>query len=131
MTTKHGFFSIDALLSIIPILLMLTVVFQIYGTTVHQVTRATNAQELFDKLVSAGEYTVRIGAIRNKQPNWIDEGEISSSYQYLASKANIANFYLSLDEPSKNYDSCIYRVVAVGDSKKITKLFICGDYANN
>ncbi len=132
MKTKKAFFSIDALMTLIPLLLMLTFVFQLYGFTVRKVNAAAQNQELFDKLVSIADYTLKVGAIENNQVNWIDESKLSPLYSLtLEQKAEISNLYVSTSQPSDNYDVCIYRIVVVGSDKSIGKLFVCGDYANN
>ena len=130
---RKAFFSIDALMSLIPLLIMLTFVLQTYAYITNQITESTRSQYLFDKLVSIADYTVKFGAVHKvaaaneNRINWIDEAKLSPPYKdSLARKTNLSQLYISTSPPADAFDICIYRLVVVGTDKKITRLFVCG-----
>ncbi|MBI5227994.1 hypothetical protein HY988_05385 [Candidatus Micrarchaeota archaeon] len=142
MADRKAFFSIDALMSVLPVILMVVFVFQIYANTANQVSKSAANQQLFDKLVSIGDAVVHDPAnlytnqtkAKNLQANWLNQNApLDAKKTQFSQVANIPNLYLALAYPGPNdkYDICIYRLVVVGDQQEIKKLFICGDYANH
>jgi hypothetical protein len=88
-------------------------------------------RQVFDKLVSIADFTVKSGAIvRNgsvRYPNWLSEGNLTDDYsEGLRQEAGLSSLSISLGAPDDKGGVCIYRVVAVGDSKAIQRLFVCG-----
>ena len=129
---RQGFLSFDALFSIIPILLMLFFVMNLSSFLVRDVAEYAHKQQVFDKLVSIADYTVKSGAVVSgdhiKYPNWLDRRNFDVSYvENLRTRAELSALYISLEEPRTEFDFCIYRVVVIGTSKEIAKLFVCGE----
>ncbi|MBU0526902.1 hypothetical protein KKE92_00320 [Candidatus Micrarchaeota archaeon] len=127
----RGAISFDTLFSIIPILMIFVLLFQSIQFIGLSTEESSRDQDLFDKLVLAADYTVKSGAaVRDgniRYPNWIEEGKISSSYsEGLRMRYGLNELFISLDTPEES-SMCIYRMVVYGNSKKISKLFVCGD----
>jgi hypothetical protein len=123
--------SLDALLSIVPVILMLTLLSQAAALLSKQGKDALERQQAFDKLVSAADYTVKQGAAVHESglryPNWLDESGLGKGYaESLRKKEGLDELYIGLGEPDGDYETCIYRLVVVGPSKEIRKLFVCG-----
>ncbi|MBI5046921.1 hypothetical protein HZC07_04295 [Candidatus Micrarchaeota archaeon] len=137
----QGFLSYDALISILPITIMLLFTFQISAFLIKDGKYASDRQVVFDKLVSIADYTVKSGAVVSdasinvRYPNWIDETIIdATSYgERLRTRSNLKELYISTTEPSSTlskFDFCIYRLVVVGSDREnlqIKKLYVCGE----
>jgi hypothetical protein len=126
-----GFASFDALLSLVPILLMMLFLMQSASSLTKKAQETAHRQQVFDKLVSAADYTVKIGAARRegavRHPNWLDERLLTASYaDSLKEKEGLSSLYVSLGAPGDGYAICIYRLVVVGDGKDMHKLYVCG-----
>jgi hypothetical protein len=133
----RGFSSLDALFSILPVVLMVVLA----GGTASVISRDAELrsanQVLFDKLVSIADYTVKSGAVmRNdslRYPNWIDESLLSDDYSTeLKEKAGLEELAIRLDRAGSQDDGgrghgmCIYRIVVAGPGKAIHRLVVCG-----
>ncbi len=127
---SKGVISFDALLSMIPIILifvfMMNAMFFIGRTTEERSQR----QDILDKLVSIADYTVKSGAVVKdgsvRCPNWIEEGKLTASYvDDLRERAGLSELYISLEGPEE-HQTCIYRIVVTGGQKEISRLFVCG-----
>lgn len=120
-----GIVSFDAMFSILPMIMMFSFLIQIL-----YFTGETNLhQEKFDKLVSAADYTVKIGAVQGTEkiryPNWIEKEKVTESYVAdLRKRMKLDNLYIGFT-PADDL-ACIYRLIVVGEEKKISKLFVCG-----
>jgi len=126
-----GTISFDAVFSIIPILMIFVLLFQTIQFAGQSKEEASREQDLFDKLVLVADYTVKSGAVVRdgniRYPNWIEEGKLTSSYsEDLRIRYHLNKLFISLDVPEDS-SMCIYRIVVCEDSKKISKLFVCGD----
>ena len=121
-----GIISFDALFSLIPLLLMFLFLMQMMQAMSEDIMG--EERDTFDKLVSIADYTVKVGAARKegglRYPNWIDG---IPDYTDLQERSNLSRLYISLSEPEDDYSICIYRLVVVGDQKKIKRVFVCGD----
>ena len=128
MTTNiryKGNISFDALFSVLPMVMMFSLLIQI----MHLLGETNGQQEKFDKLVSVADYTVKIGAVHSEEkvryPNWIEESRITSSYVAdLKEKMELETLHISM-QPEDGL-TCIYRLVVAGEEKKISRLFVCG-----
>jgi len=79
-----GFASFDAILSIIPIVLMLVFLLDVSVFTVKNAGERMHRQQVFDKLVSVADYTVKIGTVKRENgiryPNWLETKKITNNY---------------------------------------------------
>ena len=129
--SRHkGFASLDALASLIPILLMLLILWQVCFSFVEGSRTTMERQQMFNKLVSIADYTVKSGAVMRagslRYPNWLDEGLLSGDYsESLKEEAGLEELYIGMEEPPDR-SMCIYRLVVGGPDKTIKKLFVCG-----
>jgi len=118
--------------SLIPIVLMLLFVMDLTSHFVHDAAEKTHGQQVFNKLVSIADYTVKKGAVKKagdvKYPNWLDESSMDEHYaDDLRDRAGLSQLEISLQEPQKDLSTCVYRLVVVGDDMKIRKLSVCGE----
>jgi hypothetical protein len=131
--SRHkGFFTIDALFSIIPIILLSLILMQVSSELSGKAREKFRDQEVFDKLVSVADHTVKIGAAVGKDkirhPNWIVPEKLGDGYsESMRARAGLSALHVSLEEPDGDYSICIYRLVVVGAEKSISKLFVCGE----
>jgi len=131
-TSRHeGFASFDAMLSILPLLMMLLLAMDCSRIISGRAHEAMEREALFRKLASAADYTVKSGAaIRldgKRHPNWIGAESLGEEYSSrLAARLGLESLYVGLKEPDSGYGMCIYRLVAVGESKDVARLFVCG-----
>jgi len=129
--TLKGTVSFDALFSIIPLLLMFVFLLDMMSFIGHDAEQRSHSQDVFDRLVSIADYTVKTGAVKKDEkishPNWIEEQKLTSSYtEDLRTRAGLSSLYISLQEPG-DYNTCIYRLVVTGEEKAIRRLFVCGE----
>lgn len=127
----RGFLSFDAMLGILPVLMMLLLLMQVCSGLMDDAADRLHGQQVFDKLVSAADYSVKSGLAREadgiRYPNWL-EGSVSASYtESLRERMGLSSLEISFGDPSDGHGLCIYRIVAVGDGKKPDRLFFCGD----
>lgn len=128
---ERGFVSFDALLSIVPMAMLVWLAMQVSAVQSEAASERFQNQQLFDKLVSAADYTVKSGAVVRegglRHPNWLDSSILTMPYsETLAAQAGIRSLYVGRDEPDGDYRICIYRIVVYGDEKEIGRLFVCG-----
>jgi hypothetical protein len=130
---SNGFLCFDALFSLMPVLMMALFIMGVSAAVAGNAAGAMHGQEVFDKVVSAADYTVKTGYARVgpdglKRPNWMrDEGIDEAYVEGLRLRAGLAVLEISYTEPDSAHDVCIYRLVAVGDDMEIARLFACGD----
>jgi hypothetical protein len=127
----RGFTSFDAMLSVLPIMLMVIFLLNASLLWATEAEDRMRRQELFDRLVSISDYTVKSGAVRRsgdtRYPNWLDEELLTTGYsEDLRGRAFLAKLYISLEEPDEPYPMCIYRLAVTGDGMSISKLHVCG-----
>lgn len=125
-----GFISFDALFSILPIILIVSLAMERSMALARESEEAMHNQQSFDKLVSVADYTVKSGAaVRSngiRYPNWIDEGALSEEYAVaLKNKTGLESLDITMDGPGGD-GTCIYRIVVSGQQKEIRRLFVCG-----
>ncbi len=132
MSHCKGFSSFDSMFSLLPLVMMLLFVMELSSHITHDAAEKTHRQQLFNKVVSIADYTVKSGAVRKdgemKYPNWLDELSISKPYtEGLRERAGLSRLEISIQEPQENFPVCIYRIVVLGDHKKPARLYVCGE----
>lgn len=132
MSRSKGFSSFDAMFSLVPIVMMLLFVMELSSHFTFTVAEKAHRQQVFNKLVSIADYTVKTGAVRIadnvKYPNWLDENKIDESYvDGLREDAGLSRLMVSLQEPQEEFSFCIYRLVVLGEEKQMKRLFVCGE----
>jgi hypothetical protein len=123
--------SLDALFSLMPILILLVFVMNLEAMLVKWSEDASHRQQVFDKLASAADYTVKVGVVRRegdtRYPNWVDEKNLTETYtNSLRERVGLSALHVCFGGPSDDSQICVYRLVVVGDDKAITRLFFCG-----
>ncbi len=120
---NKGFVIFDFVLSAT----ILTIIFYVLISTFYLLERSyvIEDQKKLDQLIVFSEYILseyayEIGGV--KQQNWVRD-TISKTRKIGGLKLH-AGF-------SQTGDFCIYRLVVSGENKKIKKLYICGEYAND
>ena len=124
-----GIFTIDALMSIIPTLLIFVFLMNAMSLVAESDRRSSEQHDVFDRLVSVADYSVKSGLARHegdvRYPNWLD-GKIEAAYvEDLREKVGFSTLEISFTEPEM--DTCIFRLVVVGENKEMRKLYFCGD----
>ncbi len=132
MSRSKGFSSFDAMFSLIPIVMMLLFVMELSSHFTSAVAEKAHRQQVFNKLVSIADYTVKTGAVRivdsAKYPNWLDGSKIDGPYvEGLRGDAGLSRLMVSLQEPQGEFSFCVYRLVVVGEGKQVKRLFVCGE----
>ena len=127
---SKGMMSFDALFSLLPLILMSVFVMDMMLSIGHSIEERSQEEEVFDKLVSIADYTVKAGAVMKdgsvRYPNWIDEERLTASYiEDLRERMGLSELYISTDGPD-GYQTCIYRIIVTGGEKRISRLFVCG-----
>jgi hypothetical protein len=127
----NGFASFDAMLSVVPVMLMMLFLLNLSSLSASSVDERMHRQEVFDKLVSIADYSVKSGAVMRvddiRYPNWVDGALLTDSYaEDLRVRASLGELYISLREPDDAYQACIYRLVVTGDEKALKRLHVCG-----
>lgn len=130
--SKKGFISFDGLFSILPALLILIFTMNIANHLTMNAQEHIHLQQLFDKLVSIADYTVKQGAVITddsaglRYPNLIDESKITDNYaETLREETNLNSLQITLDDPGAG-SVCIYRIV-LDQRDQIRQLHVCGD----
>jgi len=132
---KHGFVSLDALFSMIPLVMMVSLILALTSTVVKESAISMHRQQVFDKLVSIADYSVEFGLAEadpddpegGRVPNLIDRSLLTDAYaDGLMERSGLGKLMISLDSPSDDMDICIYRLVAEGGTRAIKRLFVCG-----
>jgi len=131
LSRYKGFSSFDAIFSLVPVLMMLLFVVELASHFAYDAAEKTHRQQVFNKLVSIADYTVKSGAVRRagnvKYPNWLDDSIGESYMDELREHAGLSRLVISFHEPREDYSVCIYRLVVIGDDKKVARLFVCGE----
>jgi hypothetical protein len=124
-----GIFTLDAMMSIIPTMLIFVFLMQSMSMVANSEKERSISQDVFDRLVSVADYTVKSGLAKHegdlRYPNWLDN-EIDPGYvENLRKKSGFSKLEISFSEPEEG--TCIYRLVAVGPEKKLSKIYFCGE----
>ncbi len=132
LTSRHeGFASFDALLSLVPVVMMLSCAMQLSELQSGYAGERVGRQQVFDKLVSAADYTVESGAVMRsgglRRPGWLDESLLGDGYtERVRGMEGLSSLYIGTEEPGGHYRMCIYRLVVYGEGKEAGRLFVCG-----
>ncbi|MBD3210023.1 hypothetical protein GF318_01435 [Candidatus Micrarchaeota archaeon] len=129
---SKGFSSFDALLSIIPLVLLIVLLLHLSAVYSRAAGEKVHRQIVFDKLVSIADYTVRSGIARKENgiryPNWVEPDRLGFQYaERLRIRSGLARLYIGCEKPPDRYSVCISRLVVVGEDKEMKRLFACGD----
>jgi hypothetical protein len=129
--SKPGFAGFDAMLSLVPLAMMLSWVMQVAELETSMSLERMESQQLLDKLVSIADYAVKSGAVVRRDglryPNWIDESLLTPSFSDgLRAQAGLGSLYVGPGEPGESYRMCIYRLAAYGEDLRPGRLFVCG-----
>lgn len=125
--------SLDALFSILPILLMLVYILNITALIVGQAEAAANKQIMFDKLVSIADYAVAHGLAKKsaeaRWPNLVETLDMNAA-EIIELKKTFNLKSLSVSAAVADGETCIYRLVVLeqpgSGGKEIKKIYICG-----
>lgn len=133
----RGFVSFDALFSVLVVILMLVFLMNFFTIISENIDEKINRQQKFDRVAGIADFLVKKGAVKKQEispgntlvyPNWIDENELAGTdLETLEENSGLENLYIGLDSRPDDRKFCIYRLVVVGEEKKIGKLFVCGD----
>lgn len=131
LNRHDGFASLDAVLSLLPMMLMLALLLRLSDDMAMRAQETLARQQRFDKLVSIAEYTIKSGAAVHeggyRYPNLIDESALTAEYaESLRKRAGLDSLYISPDEPDDGYPQCISRLYAESGSRGIRILHVCG-----
>jgi hypothetical protein len=127
----RGVITPDALASLVPLLLILLLLAGTASALMRDSESAAHRQQVFNRVVSAADYTVKSGAAKHdgdvRYPNWLEPSALTPEYaESLGRRAGLSELYLGLKEPDGEYAACIYRFVVVGEEKAIMRLHACG-----
>ncbi len=144
---RSGFLSYDALFSLIPLVMMLSFVMMLVSGISKESLSGVQGQELFDKLVGIADYSVKSGLAvhssndfqgvygsSSSQPDYIIHNLVNKSMltdgyvEDLKSASGLKSLEISVGAPKGATDDsfCIYRIVVVGNDRRISRLFVCG-----
>ena len=132
---KAGFVSLDALFSMIPLIMMVSLVLGFTSTIMKESAVSMHRQQVFDKVVSIADYSAGYGLAEadpddpegKKVQNLIDRSLITQAYiDDLMERSGLGKLHISLDGSSDDMDVCIYRLVVEGNGRAIKRLFVCG-----
>jgi hypothetical protein len=147
--TKNGFLSLDALISMVPIVMITAFVLIISAAIARESEHMVERQQLFDKLVSIADHSVNEGlAMKSTNTgdgaegpfihNYINESAITDVYtEGIARASGLSELGIRLDRPDNpnpygpvapvmEADICIYRLVVFGKNREISRLIVCG-----
>lgn len=117
------------MMSIIPTMMIFVFLMQSMGLAAGSLRERTERADVFERLVSVADYSVKSGLARHegdvRYPNWVG-GTIDSAFvEGLREKAGFSKLEISFKEPDMG--TCIFRLVVVGDARKMSKLYFCGE----
>ncbi len=127
----RGVAALDAMLSLLPVVLIVVLALDASAYIAGAAAEASRRQQLFDRLVSAADYTIKIGAARHsgetRYPNWLDESMLSPEYaESLRKREGLSSLYIGAKEPEERYPMCIFRLYVSGELREMRKLHVCG-----
>lgn len=124
-----GIFSLDAMMSIIPLIMIFVFLMQSMSLVAHSEQERSLGQDVFDRLVSVADYTVKSGLAKHegnvRYPNWLEDKIDQNYVENTRKKAGFSELEISFIEPEKG--TCIYRLVVTGPQKKLSKIYFCGE----
>ena len=124
---NSGILSIDALFSFVPLILMLSFALNLVASLSIISAENFHHQQVFDKLVSIADYSMKIGLATDGVHNWIGVKEITSQYlENMRIRTQLSRLTIS-DTASEGYSTCVTRLGVTGPSKDVIKLYFCGD----
>ncbi len=132
----RGFVSFDSLFSIIPILLIVSYALFFSALLGARADAGIEKQILFDKLVSASDYAVKIGAAKSSgggfpsgkvEPNLVPAGvDYSRLAGTLGARLRINLTIGFAEDGFVRSGTCIYRLVVYEPDMNVRKLYFCG-----
>ncbi|MFH0884223.1 MAG: hypothetical protein V1861_00765 [Candidatus Micrarchaeota archaeon] len=127
----EGFATMDAILSLLPVMFMLALAMKASSGMIHEAQESMHRQQVFDKLVSIADYTIKSGAAMHdggyRYPNRLNEDAITPQYvESLRNQSGLFALYIGNAEPEADYQLCIIRIYTSGESREIRILHICG-----
>lgn len=131
-----GFVSFDFLFALLAVLLITsyTVIFSSFLEA--RSSAQLERQILFDKLVSASDYAVKIGAAKTEgtgfpekktSPNLITGGDFTPLENELGKTLHMSLSIGFAEDGFEGKGTCIYRLVVFAPTGDIRKLYFCGD----
>ncbi len=130
---SRGFVSPDFLFSVIPIILIVSYALIFSAQLENRTSDLLERQILFDKLVSASNYAVKIGAAQTEgsgfpekaiHPNLVSAASFPELEKSLRERLNLKSFSISFEEGE---GTCIYRLVVYEPTGEVRKLYFCGE----
>ena len=146
-TGKYAFISFDTMLSVLPLIIMVTYTLNYAVLMIENNDQNIRKQVLHNKLVSIANLLVNELAakkmfsdnspepIASIKPNWVDENELAKvDIEGLRKTMDLVKLDLHWNENAENEEdkkqhakTCIYRLVVFGESREIRQLFVCGE----
>ncbi len=124
-----GILTLDAMMSIIPTMLILVFLMQSMSLAANSQEERSGRADVFDRLVSVADYSVKSGLAKHdgdvRYPNWVDRAIDNDYIEGLREKSGFAKLEISFTEPEMG--TCVYRLVVVGDEKRLSKIYFCGE----
>ncbi len=133
MRQNKGFISFDGLLTTVPLFMIIVFVMNVSALLLQNTESAVKNQQLFDKLVSAADYSVKVGLAKHddavRYPNLISQNPDAQYSEKLRKLLELSSLYISFEKPdARDYSICIYRLVVLDEPERpIRKLYVCGD----
>lgn len=132
---SKAFISFDTLFALVPILLMVSYTLIFASFLEMRANEKMERQILFDKLVSASNYAVKIGAAktsgsgfpeRKAYPNLIAGSDFAPLEEELEKRLRM-DLSMGFEEDGFiGKGTCIYRLVVYEPADEIRKLYFCG-----
>ncbi len=127
---NKAYVSLDTMFAIIPVLLIVAYTLNSMTVAKTNYENSVEKQNAFDKLVSAADSLVEYGLAKKDNEkyyqNWIMEID-NEVVKKTTSNSGLSGLMISLDEPSMQNTTCIYRLVVYGADKQIKKIYFCGE----
>ncbi|MGV8085310.1 MAG: hypothetical protein ACP5N9_03615 [Candidatus Bilamarchaeum sp.] len=124
---NKGIMAIDALVSFIPIVLMLSFTLNLVYSFSAINSENFHNQQVFDKLVSISDYSMKVGLVEGNTHNLLDLSKATSEYILdLEKRASLSRLSISTEE-KEGYLFCISRLGVRGPSKDVVRIYFCGD----
>lgn len=133
---SKAFVSFDFLFSIIPILLIVSYSLSFASFLEGRAESKIQGQILFDKLVSASDYAVRVAAAKDEgisfpdkkvYPNLIPSSDFSDLEASLSSRLRFRLRMGFEEDGFMRKGTCIYRLVVYEPTMEVRKLYFCGE----
>lgn len=128
---NKGFLSFDCLLSVIPQLICILILFNVVNYYSKEISENIHDSQNFDKLVIVSDFLIKselalkIGSTRI--PNYLTPEKRNGPLPPLASYLGFNSLEYSRGIPPQNSKNCIYRIMVANPEKEITKIYVCGE----